>query len=395
MKKLFTLFALAACSITFGQRYLTEVFSNVDSTVNITYGQGLAVSGFNVPVLLDIYEPQGDNLSERPLMILAHGGSFVSGSRKSQYIVEICKLFARKGYVTASISYRLGINFSNIAEIDKEFTRAAFRAIQDYSASTRFFFEDARDNGNTYRIDTNRIIAGGVSAGSIAAVHSQLFNDPNTASPAVQQIVSQLGGISGGNTGSLGYPNRTIGLFEIIGAILDTQMVNNPNIATISFHGTADNVVPYGIGFATFNGAPILELHGSSVLIQRLQNMGATANMNTFPGVGHDIFSNPADTDTIMNRATRFFYREVITNPSVGLENESRQNLEMYPNPSAGNFVIVEVESPSEYALFNILGKTIKHGMLHPGKNEIDLAGIPKGIYLLRTPLKTQRLIRQ
>ena len=377
------------------QRYLTDVFANVDLTSNVQYGQAPAVSGVGIPLSLDIYTPQGDNLTNRPLMVLAHGGSFVAGNRTDTYMVAICEYFARKGYVTASISYRLGINFANIGEIDKELTRAAVRAIQDHSAAVRFFYQSARDNGNPYGIDTNRLIAGGVSAGSIAAVHSQLFWDENTASPTTQQIVNQLGGINGGNSGAAGFPNRAIGLFEVIGAILDTQMVNTPDVATISFHGTADDVVPYGVGFATFNGAPILQMHGSSVLIQRLQNMGATAEMNTFPGVDHDIFSDPVRTDTIMQRATRFFYREVVNNPSVGTLSLNQETIQLYPNPVQGDVLFLELPEPMSYRLMDVLGKEIQQGKWAAGQQRLDVSQLPKGIYLLQLPGQTHRIIRQ
>lgn len=395
MRKTYFLFAFLLYLPLQAQRYLTDVFPNVDLTADVQYGQGTAVSGIPIPLSLDIYTPQGDSQTDRPLMVLAHGGSFVNGNKTDQYMVDICEYFARKGYVTASIGYRLGINFSNIGEIDKELTRAAIRAIQDHSAAVRFFYQSARDNGNPYGIDTNRIIAGGVSAGSIAAVHAQLFWDESTASATTQQIVSQLGGINGGNTGAAGYPNRAIGLFEIIGAILDTQMVNTSDVATISFHGTADDVVPYGVGFATFNGTPILQMHGSSVLIQRLQNMGATAQMNTFPGVGHDIFSDPVRTDTIMQRATRFFYREVVNNPSVGTLSLITEKVQLYPNPVQGDFLFMVLPESANYRLVDVLGKEVQSGKLASGQQRLDVSQLPKGIYLLQLPGQTHRVIRQ
>ena len=57
---------------------------------------------------MDIYQPTGDNVTHRPLVILAHGGSFVNGTRSSDYpITALCADLAHKGYVTVSIDYRL------------------------------------------------------------------------------------------------------------------------------------------------------------------------------------------------------------------------------------------------------------------------------------------------
>ena len=114
------------------------------------------------------------------------------------------RLLCRKGYVTATISYRLGINAFNIANLNKELLKAAARATQDFNAAIRFFYRSARDEGNPYRIDTTRIIIGGNSTGSIAAIHSQLFIDASTADATLQQIVGNLEGIKGVNNGSVG-----------------------------------------------------------------------------------------------------------------------------------------------------------------------------------------------
>lgn len=385
------LFCLLAFSLS-AQRYLTEVFTNVDVSSAVQYGQATSVIGFNVNLAMDIYEPQGDTQTERPLMVLAHGGSFVTGDRSDAYMVAICEEFARKGYVTASITYRLGINLNNLNEVDKELVKASIRAIQDHRAAVRFFYESARDNGNPYGIDTNRIIAGGLSAGAIAANHAQLFWDESTASTDVQQLIAEVGGINGGNNGSIGYPTRAIGLFNIVGAILDTQMVNSPDVATISFHGTADNVVPYDRGFATFNGQPIVQMDGSSVISQRLQNMGATYEMHTFNGVDHGILNDPVRADTIMARATRFFYREVVNNPAVGQDEWMVDGFSLYPNP-ASDFLHLEVLQKESCAVIDMLGKTALEVELRAGTNHLDISALRPGLYLVRIGTTVSRLV--
>lgn len=385
------LFSLLALHLS-AQRYLTEIFTNVDVTSAVQYGQATSVIGFNVDLAMDIYEPQGDTQTERPLMVLAHGGSFVTGDRGDAYMVAICEAFARKGYVTASISYRLGIDLNNLGEVDKELTKASIRAIQDHRAAVRFFYESARDNGNPYGIDTNRIISGGLSAGAIAANHAQLFWDESTASSDVQQMINELGGINGGNNGAAGYPTRAIGLLNIVGAILDTQMVNSPDVATISFHGTADNVVPYDRGFATFNGMPIVQMDGSSVLSQRLQHMGATYEMHSFNGVDHDILGDPVRADTIMARITRFFYREVINNPAVGQAEWVTGNFSLFPNP-ARDEVFIELSRDHRCVLRDMLGRVVLEQPLQTGKNRLDIASLRSGIYLLRIGDQVTRMV--
>jgi dienelactone hydrolase len=67
---------------------------------------------------MDVYEPSGDTASVRPLVLVLHTGSFLpavmngqpTGGRKDSAVVEMCTRFAKKGYVAAAVSYRLGWN---------------------------------------------------------------------------------------------------------------------------------------------------------------------------------------------------------------------------------------------------------------------------------------------
>ena len=55
-------------------RFLEEVFPSVTTTSDIQYGSALNFSGTTENLTLDVYEPQGDIFTERPLIVFAHGG---------------------------------------------------------------------------------------------------------------------------------------------------------------------------------------------------------------------------------------------------------------------------------------------------------------------------------
>ena len=63
---------------------------------------------------MDIYTPDGDTEINRPLILFIHGGSFYGGDKSSVDCQDFCKEFAKKGYVTASVNYRL-VSLINIA----------------------------------------------------------------------------------------------------------------------------------------------------------------------------------------------------------------------------------------------------------------------------------------
>ena len=56
-------------------RYLNEVFTDVNVTTDVLYGQNVTVLPFSKdapaaqPLVCDIYEPAGDTETDRPLMI--------------------------------------------------------------------------------------------------------------------------------------------------------------------------------------------------------------------------------------------------------------------------------------------------------------------------------------
>src|SRR3989339_1795930 len=98
----------------------------------------------NVNLVMHIFQPQGDNLQKRPMLVCFHGGGFVSGNKEHNDMMEFCKIFAQKGYVTATAQYRLGMNL--LSNTSGE--RSVYRAVQDSRALLRYL----RENTATLKI---------------------------------------------------------------------------------------------------------------------------------------------------------------------------------------------------------------------------------------------------
>src|ERR1019366_4402414 len=136
-------------------RYKNLVFNNV-TIDSVTYSTPYGLK-------MDIYQPAGDTLSARPVIILAHGGSFTTGTRNNDLTIDsLCMNFARRGYVTASIDYRLASVLNMIDSVQA--LTDIFNAISDGKAAVRYFYKDARTL-NSYKIDTNNVFIGGNSVG--------------------------------------------------------------------------------------------------------------------------------------------------------------------------------------------------------------------------------------
>lgn len=110
MKRLVAILCILIISIPIhafpGIRYKNKIFWKVDIKKDIVYGRNYQ-NGKLVDLKMDVYEPHGDKANKRALIICIHGGGFTGGDKSNKYIVYICKDFAKRGYVTASINYRL------------------------------------------------------------------------------------------------------------------------------------------------------------------------------------------------------------------------------------------------------------------------------------------------
>ena len=114
----FTLIVSTISANAQGMRYLDDVFTNVTITSDVQYAENISIlpailsGGVNPPalspILCDIYEPTGDNLTDRPVVILAHTGSFLppvingqpTGSKLDSSIVQQCMRWAKIGGCT-------------------------------------------------------------------------------------------------------------------------------------------------------------------------------------------------------------------------------------------------------------------------------------------------------
>ena len=166
-----TVFSQSECD---GERYMSDIFPDIQITSNIEYGENITEdilgTEYTQTLYLDVYEPEGDNVNERPLIIFMFGGAFISGSKNSPVMQELCTRYAKMGYVASAIDYRLTPTLIWNGSPENAY-KAVLKAIHDLKAAIRYF----RMNDSLYDdfgVDTSRIYTGGSSAGAIASVNT-------------------------------------------------------------------------------------------------------------------------------------------------------------------------------------------------------------------------------
>lgn len=397
-KPIFILLLIAlglSVSATNAQRYMQPIFGHVVESA-VPYGESVSWNGNSAPLLLDIYKPAGDTATNRPLLLLFHGGSFIGGSRTDAYMQNMCTYFAKRGYVAATVGYRLGVNVANVTGIQDEFIRAAIRATHDAKAAARFFRKSFVENNNPYGIDTSRIYAGGYSAGAITAIHLAWLKNPALTSQQVQNNLTALNAGLEGLSGNPGYHSGVGAVVNLAGAILDTQIIQPGFVPAIHFHGTDDQTVPYARGPVRAMGLNILTVDGSSIIHQRLNNLQINSEMNTFQGGGHDLVSDTARWNFILDRSKLFLYAR-IGGGSSSIDEQATAFVRCYPNP-AGDWLQIEPisqsggeDAPLQYALFDLYGRPVKPYSTVDEQNKIYLGDLSDGQYVLSISHKQKR----
>lgn len=259
-----------------GTRYVETMFNETTKTT-LKYGEA-PNNGSNQELFMDVYEPTGDDLAERPLIILAHGGGFQVGNRGLREAQ--CIEFAKRGYVAATIDYRLldiNIALDSITAVE-----SIVRAVQDMKASIRFFRHDYQ-NGNQFRINTDLVFVGGYSAGAITAVHTAYWDENDSNIGYINDIVIAEGGLEGNSNDLLTFSSKVQGLLSQSGAIIRKDWIDADEPPVASYHGDTDFIVPSNTGLAA--GALIMD--GSQEIKERADQLNLTNSLYLVEGGGH------------------------------------------------------------------------------------------------------------
>lgn len=357
-------------------RYNSELFSSVTKTT-VTYS-----TPYNL--MMDVYEPTGDTYTARPVIILAHGGSFVGGTRVDDVTVDsLCVRFARRGYVTASIDYRLSDFIHMFSSDSTQPIDVVIKAVSDGKAAIRYFMKDAATT-NTYKVDTNNIFIGGNSAGAVLYMHVGYLEDTAECPPYILAAMNANGGFEG-NSGNAGYTTKSKAIIDLAGALNKPSFVGTGDKPSVNFQGTADNVVPYDCDYP-LGGYCRVKLCGMGTLEPDMTANSVYHMTKIFTGESHVPWdSNPAEFKTVDSLTTIFLYNLVCTN--VASVNELRANTEVsvYPNPANDIVNISAVAEVKDAAIYDATGRTV---LYEDGAGklafEVNTSKLPGGVYFVK-----------
>lgn len=394
----------------FNGRYKNKVFSDFTRIDNVSYARKQRSDGVWQNLVYDVYQPKNDTATNRPIVVLAHGGGYIDLlDQKSPDIVELAIDLVLRGYVVISLEYREEPNpFVLLSE--ESMIKAVGRSLIDIRDATCRIMDTTVNSGNPYKIDYNKVIIGGVSAGSVSFLHALFLDSLSWMPPQYQQWILQIEP----NTQAL-LDNRycganVIGMLNISGALLDTAWIkpNRNYPPLLSQHGTADPIVPYNYDHP-FHLPTLPKLMGSYLIDKRYKNLGLRSEFQSWINYSHVPFIGGLNIDALFsqNPAAIIFNPYVLDSTKSHIANFSysligcdqrptgiKQNLvnstiSIFPNPSNGSFTIpVPKEGHFQkwsVELYDINGKQMYNQVY---SNPTDLITIneelPAGLYFIK-----------
>jgi len=208
---------MALLSSAFAEEASPKVQAMIDYkiTPKVTYGQGAIIKNGNKvfrDLWMDVYEPSIKIKETRPAVIMTFGGSFHRGGPRVTFEVDgvqdtsmgdYCQKFAQRGYVCFAIDYRLApenpvLTMSGYSEDDLDMKSFNFvfpqmskirnsqglppldvnnpedvKFVRDVVLSAADDLRKAvafvRESAGRYRINPDRIVLGGFSAGAVTS----------------------------------------------------------------------------------------------------------------------------------------------------------------------------------------------------------------------------------
>lgn len=240
--------------------YLDPSFTNLRTTPQdapVTYGAAAPIDptvGRNDPshrqldssgreiLRLWATNPVDNEATNRPAIILVHGGGFKGGIGNAYPLLTSMGEYAERGYVLVSIEYRIDTtsecqdvqdytgdpNDPDYLAMRAQCQRGITAAQQDTQAAVRW----VRRNASRYGVDPNKVAVGGFSAGAVTAAN-------------VAYNSNQAGDVAYSAQDDPHADSRVQGAFGSSGCNYDPTTIGAGDAATSFIHAELDPLVDY------------------------------------------------------------------------------------------------------------------------------------------------------
>jgi|TARA_B110000093_G_scaffold118503_1_gene126909 para-nitrobenzyl esterase len=365
-----------------GSRFIDSVFTEVKDATTLQYGSNVTIGGVQQDLFMDVFEPLNDSETPRPLIILAFGGSFITGERSDMNQIAID--YAMRGYVAATIDYRI---YDKLAILDSaKLLDVVVKGVGDMKASVRYFKEDFTENGNTFNIDTNYIFVGGASSGAILANHVGLVGANDNVPEYFQSVIDVNGGWEGNSSENTSYSSSVTGVISFSGAIKDVAWIDENDVPVFAAHDYQDPVVPYERGLSVLDfgslQVPLMYISGGKSIIDALKEKNVYSELVTVETAEHVSYLTGTSVDSHWNlicTKSAAFIEEIICTTTWSVDEHS-VSFNVFPNPASGFLTINANSKVDKLTVYDLMGQVV---LTSSNENSINVDGLNAGYYYL------------
>ena len=402
----FSVFAFSVTDAQYcdGKRF-TEfpIFTDfeVDSAMNVIYGNAVNWVGVPEDLKANIYYPKIgiDTLEKRPFILELHSGSFLTGSMDELNFES--KEFAKRGYVAATIDYRVGWNYLPDCGGDTvSSAMAIYRAMQDCHAALRYFVA----NASLYRIDTAYIFIGGNSAGAYTTVDLAFVNQDEIDGryPWCQPSLGNLNASGNNLTDTF----TLKGLFHNWGSIIDIDFLQPEDaIPMIAFAGALDTISHIDSGYYE-NCTNYPFMWGTRAIYNRLVSFGECADLTVKEDGYHGVYNLTEAQNLFRVGRACCFFKSLFCNdcvtfystdsiPATCSNNYIRTSVsepgraspvEIFPDPASSLITITSKDHEfydSWVSIVDSLGRVVWISRLTGSSVTLDVSDFAEGVYFV------------
>ncbi len=201
-----------------------------------------------------VFHPANDGAEARSAIVLFHGGGWSEG--EASWMDPIAETYAELGLVAVSVGYRLSRDGVT-----------PFDAVADARNAIRW----VRRESGRLRIDPNKVVALGTSAGGHLAASTAVFDEPfgSDVSSMPNALVLRSPAVSVANSPWFQKLSGGVAQAASLSPVLYVRSALPP---TIVLQGEEDSITPAS---------------GAVEFCQRMQERGNTCTLKLYPGVGH------------------------------------------------------------------------------------------------------------
>jgi len=265
---------------------------------DVLYGYGTCLDGNGQPyqkeLLLDAYYPLNHQVSNKPALLLIHGGLWSPHHKDAKHLVDAANYFTSRGMVCFSIDYRDvpsdpdadGINKWQVAQ------RASY---VDAKAAIRWI----RAHATEYGIDPDAIAAYGGSSGAGTAIMLAISDPDDFATD-----------YPGGEIPATNHPEqdpRIQACFEFWGTCFELEVGSPPVVRCFDF---SDEFSPDDAPMQIFHGTedPVIPFTHAQAIVQKCYDQGIYYDFVELEGYMHGVWDAVIGRVTLNEMARDFLY---------------------------------------------------------------------------------------